>query len=138
MFANRVPDGKEKLRNEVVWQVPKFAAWRGVVDGPAAVIERRRSLKREQQKSSGTLESQTLPAMGFGRMIGVSLGGEVTSTEEPGEKMEWTKRQPASWATAERQQGLLARRLKKLEVDEERMETSGRERNSEGVGRMRG
>lgn len=122
VFANRVPDGKEKLRNETTWPEPKFSTWRPVVDGPVPDRKRERAASlhhlhhQHQHLVGGVLGRREThpPPMPIG--VGMGIGRE----ENEAGKLEWTKREPESWAPPEHQQGLLARRLKKLEVEEEK------------------
>lgn len=52
VFANRVPDGKEKLRNEIQLPEPKFTSWK-----PDTIIPRHQS-DRDAQETPGHLSSE--------------------------------------------------------------------------------
>jgi hypothetical protein len=88
VFANRVPDGKERLRNETLWPEPKYSPWKP----EAAVVHR-------------------------------STSWPLPPPPPPTEKMDTDdatyEKLDLSVKRVEEGRGLLARRLKQLEVEGE-------------------
>ncbi|KAL7784906.1 hypothetical protein V8C37DRAFT_395073 [Trichoderma ceciliae] len=70
VFANRVPDGKEKLRNETTWPEPRFSPYKPIrvmnpplssSGGPGAMLASEKALRR--------------------RSLGISMGGNVPNLD---------------------------------------------------------
>ncbi|KAK4230005.1 hypothetical protein QBC38DRAFT_61874 [Podospora fimiseda] len=95
VFANRVPDGKEKLRNEITWPDPRFAPYKPVrVIHPHSSLSRnvdehhefrRRSLgyslgQLQQGCVSASLDSSNSAATSDIMMSGLEMIGTTAST----------------------------------------------------------
>jgi len=131
VFANRVPDGKERLRNETLWPEPKFSAWKADASSstttPTAKSRQRSvSLHGMVQGALGGDAPPPLPlsimspppppdySAGNGQMdLDERDAGSDTSSKSTYEKLDLsssTKKVPNQG------RGLLARKLKQLEV----------------------
>lgn len=69
VFANRVPDGKEKLRNETTWPEPRFSPYKPIrvmhpplssSSGPGAILAAEKALRRRSLGVSIGSSSQAL------------------------------------------------------------------------------
>lgn len=132
VFANRVPDGKEKLRNELLWPEPKFSPWKPEGCTPVSPVgHRKRSaslyLNFSVGKASGAKRPSRSPpssVTAFGakaaelpdldKAMDIDSGSDVTSDAGEYEKMSIS-----SSAGRSEGQGLLSKRLKVLEVKTE-------------------
>lgn len=129
VFANRVPDGKERLRNETLWPEPKFSTWRA--EAPSSAITptakgRQRSASLFGMTRGGGDAPPSLPlsmmssppdyCAGNGQMDvdERDAGSDTSSTRSTYEKLDLS----ASTKVPGQGQGhgLLARKLKLLEV----------------------
>jgi hypothetical protein len=106
VFANRVPDGKERLRNEILWPEPKYSPWKAETSSAAATPAG--SLKEARRRSLG--------------LYGVSaMGLDGTGRDDGGGRMGGYEKLDLSAAVRMGEgRGLLARRLKELEVQAEK------------------
>lgn len=130
VFANRVPDGKEKLRNEVLWPEPKFSPWKAessVSTSTPSTGNRKRStslfgMMGMRGRSSGRRgDTPTTPPLfptshmlesNRGKPMDLDSISDVCSDAGEFEKMSVT----SSIGRSEGQ-GLLAKKLKSLEVE---------------------
>lgn len=88
VFANRVPDGKEKLRNEITWPDPRFAPYKPVrvmYPHPPFVSEQQAFRRRSAGFSLGQQLSGPFPSFDGGRsleaevMTGLEITGPTTT-----------------------------------------------------------
>lgn len=130
VFANRVPDGKEKLRNEVLWPEPKFSPWKAensALTPTPQVGGRKRSsslfgMMGMNGKSNGKMENIPTPLPSFsvcdmassdrGKMMELDSRSDLGSDAGDFEKMDVT-----SSIGRNEGRGLLAKKLKSLEVE---------------------
>ncbi|KAM0283064.1 hypothetical protein ACHAQH_002665 [Verticillium albo-atrum] len=71
VFANRVPDGKEKLRNETTWPEPKFSTYKPIrvmnppisSTGPGAMLAAEKAFRRRSSGFSFGPSAQAFDAM---------------------------------------------------------------------------
>lgn len=131
VFANRVPDGKEKLRNELLWPEPKFSPWKAessVSTLASSSGNRKRSsslfgMMGMKEKSNGKRGDTLAPPLQLfpgsevlesetGPMMDLDLHSDLGSDASDFEKMSVT----SSIGRSEGQ-GLLAKKLKGLEVE---------------------
>ncbi|KAF4457172.1 hypothetical protein F53441_860 [Fusarium austroafricanum] len=72
VFANRVPDGKEKLRNETTWPEPRYTPYKPIrvmhpplstQSGPGAILAAEKALRRRSVGFFPGSSSQTFDAM---------------------------------------------------------------------------
>lgn len=132
VFANRVPDGKEKLRNEVLWPEPKFSPWKAEnstsTPNPQVGGRKRSSslfgMMGMKGKPSGKMENTPAPLPSFsacdmagsdrGKMMELDSRSDLGSDAGDFEKMDVT-----SSIGRNEGRGLLAKKLKSLEVEGE-------------------
>lgn len=130
VFANRVPDGKEKLRNEVLWPEPKFSPWKAENSTSTPAFSaggRKRSsslfgMMGMNGRPSGKKENTPTPLPLFpvrdvagpdcGRMIELDSHSDLGSDAGDFEKMNVT-----SSIGRNEGRGLLAKKLKGLGVE---------------------
>lgn len=125
VFANRVPDGKEKLRNEVLWPEPKFSPWKAENNISAltssAGHRKRRASYSEMVGVKGRPAEEEENAMLFaasgidtnpGTMMDLDPANDVN-----GDTGEFEKMSVKPSLGAGETQGLLARNLKGLGVE---------------------
>ncbi|KFY15441.1 hypothetical protein V491_05683, partial [Pseudogymnoascus sp. VKM F-3775] len=75
VFANRVPDGKEKLRNELQFPEPRFTSYKPVRDTPSAISPASERAFRRRSSGFPLTASQR---GGFESMDGISQTGGDT------------------------------------------------------------
>ncbi|TGZ83977.1 hypothetical protein EX30DRAFT_393513 [Ascodesmis nigricans] len=138
VFANRVPDGKELLRNEILWPEPKFSPWKpessvGFKESPGSSRRRAASLHTNAMNGGATgfmgsgteygtnvmLKERVLDGFGFERNDGSDGAGHhhgqhnhSNSPHPPHpheQQQDWFKR---SMTVEPSREGLLARNLK--------------------------
>lgn len=129
VFANRVPDGKERLRNELLWPEPKFSAWKPEPSSGAAtptLQQRQRSKSLYGAVSKRSTPPPPVPLFNAGTAArGIGSGGVretettrgVDSTVGSYEKMDIVTNTPPREGALTH--GLLTRRLRELEVDKD-------------------
>ncbi|KAL6353360.1 hypothetical protein LRP88_13852 [Fusarium phalaenopsidis] len=93
VFANRVPDGKEKLRNETTWPEPRFTPYKPIrvmhpptpaQSGPAAMLVADKALRRRSVSFFPGPSSQAFDAMeGMYQGPGSSSGGFAATNTVP-------------------------------------------------------
>ncbi|CUS07076.1 unnamed protein product [Tuber aestivum] len=128
VFANRVPDGKEKLRNELLWPEPKFSPWKPESCAPmpiSSLSNRKRSTSLHMNFPSalgrgakGAMSPPPIPKFNAVNIEPDGMKGiDTDSASEMGSGVgEYEKMSlPPSIGRAEGQ-GLLAKKLKGLEV----------------------
>lgn len=130
VFANRVPDGKEKLRNEILWPEPKFSPWKpenNISTLTPSIGGRKRSsslfgMMGMNGKLSGKRENTSTPLPLFpardmvssdcGKMAELDPHNDLTNDAGDFEKMD-----VSSSIGRNEGRGLLAKKLKSLEVE---------------------
>lgn len=131
VFANRVPDGKEKLRNEVLWPEPKFSPWKA--ENSTSVLAPQAGRKRSSSlfgmmgmkvRPSGNMENTPTPLPLFsardivdsncGKVMDLDSRSDLGSDAGDFEKMDVT-----SSIGRNEGRGLLAKKLKSLGVEGE-------------------
>ncbi|KAH0612642.1 uncharacterized protein H6S33_009022 [Morchella sextelata] len=126
VFANRVPDGKEKLRNEVLWPEPKFSPWKAENSTSTltslASYRKRRASYSEMVGVKGRLPSKDeekamlfTPSdieMDHGKMMDLDSVSDVN-----GDAGEFEKMSVKTSLVSGESHGLLARKLKSLGVE---------------------
>lgn len=126
VFANRVPDGKEKLRNEILWPEPKFSHWKpenSISTPTPSTGGRKRSSslfgmmgmngKRENTPNPLPLFSvRDMVSSDCGKMAELDSRNDLTNNTGDFEKMD-----VSSSIGRNEGRGLLAKKLKSLEVE---------------------
>lgn len=84
VFANRVPDGKEKLRNEVTLPEPKFSPYKAIrvmhppatqqMNGPGASLAAEKAFRRRSSGYSFSYQGRVPPFGPNEPMLGQSIG----------------------------------------------------------------
>jgi len=125
VFANRVPDGKEKLRNELLWPEPKFSPWKSESCAPTPISSRRRSTSLHtsfpgalDSRAKGAMSPPPIPKFSAVNIELVSTKGMDTdsASEMSSDVGEYEKMSVSSTIGRVEGQGLLAKKLKGLEV----------------------
>lgn len=99
VFANRVPDGKERLRNESLWPEPKYSAWKPEAQAASPIRVRGRSASLYSSSSAIHMPPPAKP--------------EDMDVDVAYEKRDLS----GSIQRVAEGRGLLARKLKELEVE---------------------
>jgi len=131
VFANRVPDGKERLRNEALWPEPKYSTWKPEAAScsttPTAGRKRSASLYgvRQGGEAGGRARTPPPPLPLLMKPAGPTDGSAFMDVDD-GNTSAYEKVDLSGSLMKIEGRGLLARRLKELEVeaqkDEEREE----------------
>ncbi|RPB10623.1 hypothetical protein P167DRAFT_525664 [Morchella conica CCBAS932] len=126
VFANRVPDGKEKLRNEVLWPEPKFSPWKAenstsTLTSLASHRKRRASYSEmvgvkgmppSKDEEKAMLFTPSDIEMDHGKMMDLDSVSDVN-----GDAGEFEKMSVKTSLVRGEPHGLLARKLKSLGVE---------------------
>ncbi|KAL7266355.1 hypothetical protein RUND412_011100 [Rhizina undulata] len=120
VFANRVPDGKEKLKNEITWPEPKYTPWKPEGASAPTLANMLGNRKRSMSlfgASAMDARTDTPPPPLFmpPPMVEGKMEVDFPSTSEAGKLGEYQKMDVLG--SNARGEGLLARRLKSLEVE---------------------
>lgn len=128
VFANRVPDGKEKLRNELLWPEPKFSPWKPESCAPmpiSSLANRKRSTSLHMGFTSaldsgakGAMSPPPIPKFSAVNAEPVGMKGMSidSASEMDSDVGEYEKMSVSSSIGRAEGQGLLAKKLKGLEV----------------------
>ncbi|PUU81991.1 hypothetical protein B9Z19DRAFT_1121397 [Tuber borchii] len=128
VFANRVPDGKEKLRNELLWPEPKFSPWKPESCAPmpiSSLANRKRSTSLHMGFTSaldsgakGAMSPPPIPKFSGANADPVCMKGMSidSASEMDSDVGEYEKMSVSSSIGRAEGQGLLAKKLKGLEV----------------------
>lgn len=129
VFANRVPDGKEKLRNEILWPEPKFSPWKAEnstsMPAPPAGGRKRSSslfgMMGMNERPSGKRENTPTPLPTFSVRDMVSSDCEKMELDSrsslTSDTSDFEKMDVSSSISRNEGRGLLAKELKSLEVE---------------------
>lgn len=69
VFANRVPDGKEKLRNEIQLPEPRYSTWKANRDVPSSITGAKLAAENASRRRSSGFGAMSF---GFGDIDGIS------------------------------------------------------------------
>ncbi|PWW76409.1 hypothetical protein C7212DRAFT_351521 [Tuber magnatum] len=128
VFANRVPDGKEKLRNELLWPEPKFSPWKPESCAPtpiSSLANRKRSTSLHLSFPStldcgarGAMSPPPIPKFNTVNIEPVGMKGmDTDSASGMGSDVgEYEKMSLSPSIGRAEGQGLLAKKLKGLEA----------------------
>jgi len=126
VFANRVPDGKERLRNETLWPEPKFSIWKAETTTPTAKGRQRSTSLYGVAMGGDMLPPLPLSTMppppsapdDYAKNVQMDLderdAGSDTSGGGTYEKLDLSS---STNKVAGEGRGLLAKKLKQLEVE---------------------
>ncbi|KAA8910555.1 hypothetical protein FN846DRAFT_897998 [Sphaerosporella brunnea] len=120
VFANRVPDGKERLRNETLWPEPKYSAWKPEASAVAPTATTTATPGNGRQRSSSLYGAATAIPQGLmppppplpQPPPPPPIEMDVDRNDSTYEKLDLS-----SSLKKVKGRGLLARRLKQLEVE---------------------
>ncbi|KAI5781465.1 hypothetical protein EDC01DRAFT_238727 [Geopyxis carbonaria] len=131
VFANRVPDGKERLRNEVLWPEPKYTPWKpeSCASTPASSVggRKRSASLYGTMNGGGGIRAGTPPPLPLPISIpkifpptpASNMEVDLPSGDNNGSSSDYEKMDISSSMKRAEGHGLLARRLKQLEVEGE-------------------
>ncbi|KAF8544944.1 hypothetical protein BDD12DRAFT_800913 [Trichophaea hybrida] len=130
VFANRVPDGKERLRNEALWPEPKYSTWKpeaiSCATTPTAGRKRSASLYGVRQGGAAATGGRTrTPPPPLSLLMKPPPGPTDSSAlmdVDDGGTSAYEKVDLSGSLKKIEGRGLLARRLKELEVETQKDE----------------